>query len=92
MDVDFYFDSVDFACALAPKLGQYKEYKLDEKFVTCEVPYIDNTCEIINGENVYLSSYIFPYELGLGYAAQYSCEMLSGLFRAEIPGYEFDKE
>lgn len=92
MDVDFYFDSVDFACALAPKLGQFKEYKLDERTVTCEVPYLDDRCELIDGHEVYLSSYQFPYELGLGYAAQYSCEMLSGLFRAVIPGYEFDKE
>lgn len=27
-DVNFYFDTTDFACALAYKLGQYKEYKL----------------------------------------------------------------
>ena len=37
-DVNFYFDSVDFACALASKAGQYKEYKIKETEIECEVP------------------------------------------------------
>jgi hypothetical protein len=30
MDVNFYFDSTDFACTLAYKLGQLKEYPIKE--------------------------------------------------------------
>lgn len=37
-DVNFYFDSTDFACALATKAGQYKEYKIQETEIQCEVP------------------------------------------------------
>lgn len=36
-DVDFYFDSTDFACALATQCGQYQEFKINEKEVSCEV-------------------------------------------------------
>ncbi len=27
-EIDFYFDRVDFACALTPKCGQLREYKI----------------------------------------------------------------
>lgn len=40
MDVNFYFDSKDFACALAYKLGQLKEYKIKETRVQMEVPEV----------------------------------------------------
>jgi hypothetical protein len=30
MDVNFYFDTKDFACALAYKLGKLKEYPIKE--------------------------------------------------------------
>jgi len=40
MDVNFYFDSKDFACALAYKLGQLKEYKIKETHVQMEVPEV----------------------------------------------------
>jgi len=39
-NVTFYFDSNDFACALASKLGQYKELSIDENEVECELPDI----------------------------------------------------
>lgn len=38
MDVNFYFENNDFACALATKAGQFKEYPIDESDVVCEVP------------------------------------------------------
>lgn len=37
-DVTFYFDSKDFACSLAEKLGQLKEYKVKETEFEIEVP------------------------------------------------------
>ena len=40
MDVNFYFDSTDFACALAYKLGQLKEYPIKEQEFTIEVPKV----------------------------------------------------
>lgn len=59
-NVNFYFDSVDFATALAFKLGQFKEYKIDEKKIEIEftadeindfediiVPF---SCKILSGE------------------------------------------
>ena len=39
-DVNFYFDSKDFACALAWKLGRLKEYPIDEQMFVMEVPEI----------------------------------------------------
>lgn len=58
--VNFYFDSKDFATALASKLGQFKEYKIDEQIIDIEftadeaedfknltVPF---TCKILSGE------------------------------------------
>ena len=42
MDVNFFFESNDFACALATKLGQYKEYPIQETFIECEVPELNN--------------------------------------------------
>ena len=46
------------------------------------------------GETVssYLSDDIWPYELGLGYAENYECDMLSGKLRCRLSGYELDKE
>ena len=35
-NVNFYFDSKDFATALAYKLGQFKEYPIDEQIITIE--------------------------------------------------------
>lgn len=38
MNVTFYFNSTDFACSLAYKLGQLKEYKIEEQDFEIEVP------------------------------------------------------
>ena len=40
MDVNFYFDSTDFACSLAYKLGQLKEYPIKEQEFEIEVPKV----------------------------------------------------
>lgn len=77
--VNFYFESTDFACALAEKLGQYKEYKIYGKTLSCEVPDILDTDK-------------FPYKLKLGKAEKYTCDVLSGCINATIEKYEFDKE
>ena len=37
-DIDFYFDRIDFACALATKCGQYREYKIEKTLYVCQVP------------------------------------------------------
>ena len=71
MDVNFYFDSKDFACALAYKMGQLKEYKIKETKFSIEVPesvsdYVeyDADGDGVN-EKYYLSDDLFPY--GIGY-------------------------
>ena len=98
-DVNFYFDSTDFACALATKLGQYEEYKIDETDVVCEVPECNGT--VISSFDPdtkelrltsYLSDQIFPYKLGLGRSEEYHCDILSGKLSVEINGYELGKE
>lgn len=99
-DVNFYFENNDFACALATKVGKYKEYPIDETTIECEVPEcIDEYEEYdfdIDDYGVpvkhYLSSNIFPYELGLGYKENYFAENLSGKLYVAIEGYEVEKE
>lgn len=99
MDVNFYFENNDFACALATKLGQYKEYPIKEIEIQCEVPECTNEYdEFIDESNTnkiirhYLSSNVFPYNLGLGYNEYYYAENLSGKLNVEINGYEVGKE
>ena len=67
-DVSFYFDSTDFACALATKLGQYEEHKIKEIEFECEVPECTNDVVIernpVTGEfitSAYVSADVFPY-------------------------------
>ena len=95
-DVNFFFENNDFACALATKVGQFKEYPIKETTIQCEVPeYTDEFEEYSydidteTGKPVkhYLSSNIFPYQLGLGYQENYYAENLSGKLFVEISGY-----
>lgn len=88
MDVTFYFDSMDFACWLATKCGQLKEYQIEETDIYCEVPECTSAFVEYGGEKVWLSSYEFPYELGLGWNQFYKCDMLSGKFQAILTGYD----
>lgn len=82
MDVNFVFDSNDFACALATKLGQYKEYPIEASEIVCEVPEF----------NSQTSADVFPYALGLGYNENFRCGILSGKLSVELSGYEEEKE
>lgn len=100
-DINFYFDSIDFACSLATKCGQYKEFKIKETEFFCEVPEITDKIKIVKdidtGEFItssYVSSEIFPYRLGLGMCETFQTIEggLSGKISAEIYSYEFDKE
>ena len=101
MDVNFYFENNDFACALATKVGQFKEYPINESIIECEIPECTDEYEEFDYDidsstgkpyKHYLSDAIFPYNLGLGYKVFYTCENLSGELNVEIPGYEVDKE
>ncbi len=38
VEIDFNFDRIDFACALATKCGQFKEYKIKKTEYICEIP------------------------------------------------------
>ena len=83
-EIDFNFDKIDFACALATKCGQLKEYKIDQTEVFAEVPYADVSS---------ISAPDFPYEIGIdNVSPTYKCHELSGHFRALIPPYEYGKE
>ena len=81
VEIDFNFDRIDFACALATKCGQFKEYKVDKTPYFCVVPSLDQ-----------LSS--DPYLIGISSIShpQYHCGMLSGSFRAAISSYEYGEE
>lgn len=97
-DVNFYFETNDFACALATKVGTYKEYPVKETEIECEVPECVSDFIICGYEEdgspkkQYLSSSVFPYELGLGYNEGYIAENLSGKLYVAIDGYEVGKE
>ncbi len=100
-DVNFYFENLDFACALATKCGQYKEYPINETIIECEVPEctdayeeFEDDIDEITGLPIkhYLSSDVFPYELGLGYKENYYADQLSGKLQVNIDSYEVDKE
>lgn len=75
-DINLVFDATQFACDLATKCGQYKEYQVMTKDITVEVPppdQITGPIEIIHAE-------------------EYECQSTKGLFRCVIDGYEIGKE
>lgn len=89
-EIDFSFDRVDFACALAEKCGQLKEYKIDQVEVICELPDVETGFVENNGRKFYLSAHEFPFEIGIGHVQpMYTCGMLSGYFQAKIPPYKY---
>ena len=80
VEVDFHFDKVDFACALATKYGQLKEYQVLKTPINAFVPDLSD-------------QQAWPYELNLGGSRpQYTCSILSGWCQAMIDGYEYGKE
>lgn len=82
-EIDFYFHKVDFACALATKCGQLKEYKIDTEPFVCEVP----SCDAASPSDE------FPYQIEVsGMQPQYHCGILSGNFRALVFPYNLSDE
>lgn len=98
-EIDFNFDKIDFACALATKCGQLKEYPIQNTSIVCEVPDVvqdyvvfDNGNDDKTDDKYYLSSHEFPYEIGKGSNQPvYTCGILSGRIRALIQPYEYGK-
>ena len=96
-EIDFNFDKIDFACALASKYGQLREYQIDQTPVFCNLPGNDDTSmfPFRIGEGPYtqeLSS--FPQSLSAGIVPQkleYRCDMLTGWFCADIDKYEYNQ-
>lgn len=82
-DINLIFDSTQFACDMAPKVGVYKEYDIYRREVYCEVPRFDSSSissSTIDGHTLSsaVSDDVWPYELGLGMAETYTCGILSG--------------
>lgn len=91
VEIDFHFDRIDFACALATKYGQFKEYKIKETPVNFKVPYLSSSA--LSNQEDELSDPRFPFEIGCNdVLPTYQCNMLSGRYRAMIPQYEYGKE
>lgn len=91
VEIDFHFDRIDFACSFAPKVGQYREYKLDESTIVCEVPSPSASC-MLSCDDMHCESCDISCQLLSCYSFPYSCEMLSGKFRFELHPYEYDNE
>lgn len=94
--VNFWFDREDFACALAQKMGQLKEYKVKEAEFVLEVPECpeDAIPYDFHGETYTysLSDDIFPYAIGFDVPETFETEILSGRFAVTIGPYELEKE
>lgn len=89
--VSFWFDREDFACALAQRLGQLKEYKVRETEFAIEVPEcLSDAMEYeFDGQRwtYSLSDDIFPYAIGYGVPETFETEILSGKFACTIGPY-----
>lgn len=89
MNVNFYFDSVDFACSLAYKMGKFKEYALRETEIHQEVPPPDQ----LTSETTSLTSDGDPrYALNGGLPIPFESEILSGKCQVVVGPYEVGKE
>ena len=82
VETTFVFHKKEFACMLASKCGQYKEVKIDEKEIVCDIPEF-------NSET---SSEAFPFFWGSVYEETFTCGSLSGKLSAQIDKYEFGKQ
>ena len=80
MNATFYFDSTDFACSLAYKLGQLKEYKVRNTEVNQEVPQCLTSDES------------FRFAVNGGLPVEYQSDILSGKCQIVIGPYEVGKE
>ena len=92
-EIEFNFDKIDFACALATKYGQLKEYQIDESEIYCRLPSSSDISAFpfsIGESPAMLCSQHSTMEINAvqSNAMKYSCEMLTGWFKADIPAYE----
>ena len=78
-EIDFNFDSKQFACDLATKCGQLKEYKIRDLEVQFIVPNLEDKDK-------------FPYNLDFGDQYQYESGLINGKLSTVIDEYEYDKE
>lgn len=78
-EIDFNFDSKQFACDLATRCGQLREYKIKDIDVAFEVPSPDQHDQ-------------FPHPFHLKYDEFYECGVLKGKLSTELPEYEYDTE
>lgn len=106
VEVDFHFDAKQFACDLATKCGQLKEYPIKEICIECEVPDCLMHYEMLpdaqgnlvstlvddSEEAAAINANVFPYNLGLGYKENYECGILKGKLSVHIDGYEYGIE
>ena len=80
IDIDFNFDRIDFACALATQCGQLKEYPIQKSQLFVDVP-----------DSSKLSAH--PYVIGCtNNPPMYNCGILSGGFQAKIGQYQYEKD
>ena len=95
-NITFIFDSTQFACDIAERCGQLKEYPIEKTEIVCEVPEIPegfyqfaDDIDPQTGIPVkhYLSDDVFPYDLGQGYQHEYNCGVMKGKLCAKIHNY-----
>lgn len=72
-NVNFYFDSNDFATSLAYKLGQYKEYKIDEQIV--EIEFTANESESFQDLIIPFTSKILSGKCNIPFGGDFEFEM-----------------
>lgn len=80
-DITLVFDRIRFACDLAPVIGRYKEYSIEEREVAVEVPEFNPDDQDI-----------WPMEIDLGDASTFTCGVMSGQMRCVLSGYEIGKK
>ena len=91
-EIDFHFDKIDFACSLATKYGQLKEYQIEQTYAFCKIPDPVESSGSLSSS--FYSVGAIPYDGELSdfpFSAdiapdllQYSCELLTGWFNAQI--------
>lgn len=93
--VNFWFDRQDFACCLANKMGQLKEYKVKETEFSMEVPENLSDAVVYNYEGeewtYSLSDDIFPYAVDFNFPNVFETEILTGRFSVVIGPYVIDE-
>lgn len=90
-EIDFHFDSTQFACDLATKCGQLKEYPIREDDVVEEVPDPVVFEEELSEEDPERDSE--EDDIGPILTSYYECGILKGCLSVQLPAsYEYDTE